>query len=131
MKAITDNQTSCLSFMYPNMLSAPNGLALGVASAAVMMPPTSMATRLANGNALKVETSEPFRSFAHRLKSAVTVPASTNSVRTMVSPTPIDIEPVPSAPAYDMTAAQPWLATASPATQTPSTTKSGTETRPM
>ena len=81
------------------MLSAPNGLAFGVASAAVMMPPTSIATRLANGKALKVEISEPFRSLAQRLKSAVTVPASTNRVSTMVSPTPIDIAPLPSAPA--------------------------------
>ena len=81
------------------MLSAPNGFAFGLASAAVMIPPTSIATRLAKGKALKVASSELAESLAQRLKSAVTVPASMKRVMTMVSPTPMGMVAAPLLPA--------------------------------
>ena len=80
------------------MLSAPNGLALGTASAAVITPPTSIAIRLANGKALKVDTNEAVGVAAQRLKSAVTVPASMNKAITTVKPTPIDMVATPLLP---------------------------------
>ena len=80
------------------MLSAPNGLAFGTASAAVMTPPTSMATMLANGNALNVASTESRGVRAQRLKSAVTVPASMNSAITTVRPTPMDMLATPLLP---------------------------------
>jgi len=80
------------------MLSEPNGLASGTASAAVIVPPTSIATRLATGNAEKVAMNECVPVLAHRLKSAVTVPASTKSARTTVNPTPMDMVAMPLLP---------------------------------
>jgi hypothetical protein len=80
------------------MLSAPNGLALGTARAAVITPPTNIAIRLAKGNALKVASSEAAGVLAQRLKSAVTVPASMKSAKTTVSPTPIDMVAAPLLP---------------------------------
>jgi hypothetical protein len=99
MNARMLSQVSCLPFMKPNMLSTPNGLAFGTASAAVITPPTSIATRLANGNALNVANSDALGLGAQRLKSAVTVPASMNSASTTVRPTPIDMLATPLLPA--------------------------------
>ncbi|MCY1243388.1 hypothetical protein D9M72_564010 [compost metagenome] len=89
------------------MLSRPKGCGCGSASAAVMTPPTSIATRLATGKAQAVAMSELLRSAAQRLKSAVTVPASMNSATTMVSPMPKDIGSAGCVPAYESTLSHP------------------------
>src|SRR5947209_2689807 len=113
------------------MLSAPNGLALGTAIAAVITPPTSIAIRLAKGNALNVANREADGVLAQRLKSAVTVPASMNSASTTVRPTPIDIVAAPLLPAYAKIADAECVDALSNATQTPRMTNSGTDTRPI
>ena len=55
------------------MLSAPNGSALVLTSAAVITPPTSIAMRLAKGKALKVASSEPVASLA-QIAEALSLP---------------------------------------------------------
>ena len=69
-------------------MSRPKGCGFGKASAAVITPPTSIASRLAKGKAQAVAINELRVSAAQRLKSAVTVPASMNSAMTMVRPMP-------------------------------------------